>query len=108
MFVPDPKGAAKFSAEKMGKADLIRGEQIFAGLNCFEPGQEHSKHCHAGQDKLYAVVSGTAIVTIGDEQQTLGPGGLAFAADNVPHSIRNPGPERLIVMAILAPPPKSR
>ena len=43
---------AKFSAEKMGKVDLFRGETMFAGLNCFEPGQEHAPHTHAGQDKL--------------------------------------------------------
>jgi len=35
----------------------------------------------------------------------LSAGDAAFAPAAVPHSIRNPGPERLVVMAVLAPPP---
>lgn len=63
-------------------------------------------HSHAGQDKLYVVLEGVAEIAIGTEKQTAGPGGVAFAADGVPHSVKNPGPGRLVVMAVLAPPPK--
>ena len=105
MFILNAASTAQFNPEKMGKTDLVKGTQLFAGLNCFEPGQEHAKHCHSGQEKLYVVMEGTAIVQIGEETQTLSPGGIAFAADNVPHSVKNPGPGRLVVMAILSPPP---
>jgi mannose-6-phosphate isomerase-like protein (cupin superfamily) len=44
-------------------------------------------------------------VGIGEEQQTLAAGDGAFAASNVPHSVKNPGPGRLVILAVLAPPP---
>ncbi|MEO5922551.1 MAG: cupin domain-containing protein [Bryobacteraceae bacterium] len=106
MFILNAASTAQFSDSKMGKTTLVKGSQMFAGLNCFEPGQEHALHCHSGQEKLYVVMEGTAIVQIGEQQETLSAGGVAFAADNVPHSVTNPGPGRLVVMAILSPPPK--
>jgi len=107
MFLPNAASTAQFSEAKMGKTTLVKGTQMFAGLNCFEPGQEHALHCHSGQEKLYVVMEGTAVVQIGDERQTLSPGAIAFAADGVQHSVKNPGPGRLVVMAILAPPPRN-
>jgi len=106
MILSNAASTAQFSDTKMGKTTIVKGTQMFAGLNCFEPGQEHALHCHAGQEKLYVVMEGTAIVQIGEVQETLAAGGVAFAADGVQHSVKNPGPGRLVVMAILAPPPK--
>jgi quercetin dioxygenase-like cupin family protein len=97
---------AQFSREKMGKVDIARGETLFAGLNCFEPGQEHAAHVHPGQDKLYLVLEGEAEIQVGDEKAAVSAGAVAFAPSGVLHSIRNTGPGRLIVMAVLAPPPK--
>ncbi|MEO8099932.1 MAG: cupin domain-containing protein [Acidobacteriota bacterium] len=106
MFLRNAAGTAEFSPVKMSKSTLAKGQYLFAGLNCFEPGQEHALHAHAGQDKLYAVLEGTARVRIGEQEETLSVGDLAFAADGVPHSVRNPGPGRLVLMAVLGPPPK--
>jgi quercetin dioxygenase-like cupin family protein len=105
MILSNAVSTAQFSESKMGKTTIVKGAQLFAGLNCFEPGQEHALHCHSGQEKLYVVMEGTAIVQIGERKETVSAGGVAFAADGVQHSVRNPGPGRLIVMAILAPPP---
>ena len=105
MFVKQVAGRAKFLADKMGKADVVAGESLFAGLNSFEPGQEHAPHAHAGEDKLYFVLEGSGVVQVGDQTQTLSAGDAAFAPAGVLHSIRNPGPERLVVLAVLAPPP---
>src|SRR3954465_3585461 len=105
MFILNAASTAQFSDAKMGKTTLVKGAQMFAGLNCFEPGQEHALHCHSGQEKLYVVMEGRAVVQVGEATQTLEAGGVAFAADNTPHSVTNPGPGRLVVMAILSPPP---
>ena len=59
MIVHNPAARAQFAAEKMGKATLGSGTHLYAGLNCFEPGQEHHAHVHADQDKLYVVLDGT-------------------------------------------------
>jgi quercetin dioxygenase-like cupin family protein len=108
MFVRNAVSTAQFSAEKMGKTTLAKGAQLLAGLNCFEAGQEHAMHAHAGQDKLYVVMEGTAIVQVGDQVETLVAGDVAFAADGVPHGVKNPGPGRLVVMAVLAPAPQGK
>src|ERR1700722_16553871 len=105
MFVKQVAGPAKFSPDKMGKGTVAHGESLFAGLNCFEPGQEHAPHAHEGQDKLYFVLEGSGVVQVGDETELLTAGDAAFAPSGIIHAIHNPGPERLVVMAILAPPP---
>jgi len=91
----------------MGKSTLVQGDFLFAGLNSFEPGQEHAAHAHTGQDKLYVVLEGGGVVRIGEHEKSMTVGDAAFAPAGVIHSIRNPGPERLVVLAVLSPPPPS-
>ena len=106
MFHNNLSGLAEFSPQKMGKVDIARGATLFAGLNCFEPGQEHAAHTHAGQDKLYVVLEGEAEIVVGGEKRSVASGGAAFAPSGVEHSIHNRGTTRLVVLAVLAPPPK--
>jgi quercetin dioxygenase-like cupin family protein len=105
MIVKHLAGLAEFSSQKMAKTNIARGETLFVGLNSFEPGQEHSAHAHAGQDKLYVVLEGEAEIQVGEEKQLVSAGGGAFAPSGVIHSIRNRGETRLVVLAVLAPPP---
>lgn len=97
---------ARFAPEKMTKNTLVQGDSLFAGLNSFEPGQEHALHAHEGQDKLYVLLEGSGIFQVGERAELLSAGDAAFAPSGVPHAIRNPGPERLVVMVVLAPPPR--
>ena len=60
MIVRGVAKLAQFLPDKMGKATVAAGDTLFAGLNCFEPGQEHAAHTHAGQDKLYLILEGSA------------------------------------------------
>jgi quercetin dioxygenase-like cupin family protein len=106
VFVKRLADFAKFDPEKMTKATLAQGESLFAGLNSFEPGQEHALHAHEGQEKLYLVLEGSGMVRVGEQEELLCAGDAAFAPSGVIHSIRNPGPERLVVMVVLAPPPQ--
>lgn len=105
MFIQRAASLARFAPDKMGKSTVVRGDSLFAGLNSFEPGQEHAPHAHKGQDKLYVILEGSGMVQIGGQTELLSAGDVAFAPAGVMHSIRNPGPLRLVVMAILAPPP---
>src|SRR5258706_10717004 len=105
MIVKHLAGLAEFSSQKMAKTNIARGETLFAGLNCFEPGQEHAAHAHAGQDKLYIVMEGEAEIQVGDEKQIVSTGGGAFAPAGVLHAVRNSSNKRLVVLAVLSPPP---
>jgi mannose-6-phosphate isomerase-like protein (cupin superfamily) len=97
---------AVFTSEKMGKVTLCGGDFLFAGLNCFEPGQQHEPHVHRDQDKIYFVLEGAGAATVGSDQAIVNPGDLVFAPAGVLHSMSNPGPGRLVVMAVLGPSPK--
>lgn len=105
MFVKQISSHATFAAAKMTKSTVVQGEHLFVGLNSFEFGQEHVLHAHEGQDKLYVILEGTGVVRVGEQSDTLSAGDAAFAPSGVVHSIRNPGPERLVVMTVMAPPP---
>lgn len=100
-----PEQHAVFARDKMGKVTLYRSERIAVGLNCFEPGQQHALHAHAGMDKVYHVLSGRGRFLLEDRETPMEAGQLLVAPEGVPHGIRNDGSERLIVLAILAPSP---
>jgi mannose-6-phosphate isomerase-like protein (cupin superfamily) len=100
-----PEEHAVYRPDKMGKATLFSSERLLVGLNCFEPGQEHPLHAHAGMDKVYHVVSGTGLFLLDDREIEMGEGVMLVAPESVPHGIRNTGNERLVVIAVLAPAP---
>lgn len=106
MIIRSAVSQAQFNPAKMGKSDLAAGAHLFAGLNSFEPGQEHALHTHGGQDKLYFVLEGAGEVTVGAETATIRAGDLVLAESGEEHSLLNPGPDRLVVMVVMAPPPK--
>jgi mannose-6-phosphate isomerase-like protein (cupin superfamily) len=92
----------------MGKSDLVASDHLFAGLNVFEPGQEHRLHTHAGQDKLYFVLEGEGEVTVGDRRERIRAGDLVLARAGEEHALSNPGPARLAVLVVMAPPPAGK
>jgi mannose-6-phosphate isomerase-like protein (cupin superfamily) len=108
MIIRNAAFRAEFHPEKMGKASLASGESLFAGLNAFEPGQEHHLHTHEGQDKFYFVLEGEGDVTVGGEQARIQPGDFVLARSGVEHALRNPGPGRLLVLVAMAPPPRAK
>ena len=52
-------------------------------------------HAHADREKAYYIISGQACVKVGDEEEVLEAGGVAFIPRNVPHAYRNAGEEPL-------------
>ena len=100
-----PGEHAVFKPEKMGKATLFESERILVGLNCFEPGQQHALHAHAGMDKVYQVLSGNGVFVLEDREIPMQPGLMLVAPEGVPHGVRNSGDEQLVLLAILAPAP---
>ena len=104
-FLADPAATAPFRADKMGKSTLFDGGSMMVGLNAFEPGQEHALHAHEGMDKLYYVLQGGGRFQVGDESRDVEAGALVIAAAGVPHGVVNDRPQRLVVLAVLAPPP---
>lgn len=100
-----PLEHAAFSADKMGKVTIFASERLLVGLNCFEPGQEHPLHTHAGMDKVYHVLAGWGRFVLEGRELDMEAGMMLVAPDGVPHGIKNTGDEQLVVLAILAPAP---
>lgn len=105
MIIHKVASTAVFNREKMGKATLAATPHLFAGLNAFEPGQEHRLHTHEGQDKFYLVLEGKGEVTVGSQLSRIQTGDFVLARSGEAHSLRNPGPDRLVVLAVMGPPP---
>jgi quercetin dioxygenase-like cupin family protein len=76
---------------------------MLVGLNAFEAGQSHALHAHAGMDKLYLVVEGEGTFLLDGQDLPMRTGDLLIAPEGVPHGVHNPGPGRLLVLAVLAP-----
>lgn len=106
MVVKGIASLAEFGAERMGKVSLAAGERLYAGLNCFLPGQEHAAHVHADQDKLYYVLAGRGQAQVGGETAEVEAGDLILAAAGVPHGLKNTGEAPLTVLVVFAPPPR--
>lgn len=99
--------AAVFDGAKATKADLVAGDHLFAGLNCFEPGQTQAVHSHASADKFYLVVSGKARMTVGDRSEIAAAGTLVWAPAGVPHGVAE-ALERTVLLVAISPPPGRR
>ena len=102
IHVPDH---LRFSSEKMKKNGLVDTASLFCDAYCFEPGQEQAGHRHAVGDKLYYVLSGTGRIRVGADERDVGPGDLVCAPAGEEHGVRNPGPERLVLLVTMAPKP---
>ena len=106
MIVQNIARLAEFDAGRMGKVSLAAGERLYAGLNCFLPGQQHAAHVHADQDKLYYVLSGAGEAQAGEETREVAQGDLILAPAGVAHGLKNTGSAPLVVLVVFAPPPR--
>lgn len=101
-----PAEHAVYTSARMGKTTLFESSRLLVGLNAFEPGQEHALHAHEGQDKAYLVVEGAGQFLLDGQALAMAAGDVLVAPAGVPHGVRNTGPARLLVVAILAPAPR--
>jgi quercetin dioxygenase-like cupin family protein len=98
-----PADHAEWRPDKMGKSTIFESPRLLIGLNAFEPGQAHALHAHAGMDKMYYVLEGAGLFLLADRELAMKAGDLLVAPEGVPHGVRNNGPGRLLVLAVLAP-----
>ncbi len=105
MDVRDASSMRSFAAEKMRKVNLFETERFFCDIYCFEPGQEQKAHAHEGSDKVYFVLEGTGLFQVGEDERRLGPHQATLAEAGTEHGVRNPGPDRLVVLTYMAPKP---
>jgi mannose-6-phosphate isomerase-like protein (cupin superfamily) len=82
---------------------LVSGKASGGALSLFEevpPLVDTPLHVHRDEDELFYVVEGEHVYQVGDDEHTVGPGGVVFAPRGVPHSQRRvvPGAGRQLVL----------
>lgn len=103
-----PQDHATWRADAMGKSTIYQSAHLLVGLNAFEAGQSHALHAHAGMDKVYHVLEGEGVFLLEGSEVQMNAGELLVAPAGVPHGVRNDGPGRLLVLAILSPGPQPK
>ena len=89
----------------MGKSTIFHSKHLLVGLNSFVTGQEHQLHAHSDMDKVYLVVNGIGQFLLEGREIQLAAGEMLVAPADVPHGVRNEGPDQLLVLVFLAPGP---
>jgi quercetin dioxygenase-like cupin family protein len=97
--------AEEFSAQGMIKVPLFATPRFFCDLYCLQPGQSQKVHSHAANDKLYYILRGEAMVTVGGETRALRAGEIVLAAAGEPHGIANESAGETVCLVFMAPHP---
>jgi mannose-6-phosphate isomerase-like protein (cupin superfamily) len=81
---------------------FLRGRHMSVGLYALDRGEQDPQRPH-GQDEVYLVVSGRAMITVGDEVTAVARGSVVYVPAGVPHKFHHIS-EDLRVMVVFAPP----
>lgn len=95
----------KFNAEKIAKNSVFESPHLFFDVYGILPGQSQKIHTHLNSDKIYLVLEGEAVVTVGDTHRTILNGQAVFASAGEPHGIQNNGQSPAAVLVVMAPKP---
>ncbi len=105
MKVVKVRESVAFSAEKMKKVSLLDTDKFFCDVYCLEPGQFQKVHSHDGQDKVYYVLEGKGMVTVGSEERELTADEITLAPSGQDHGVVNHTNEKLVMLVFMAPKP---
>jgi quercetin dioxygenase-like cupin family protein len=102
----DTTSAAAFTDAKMNKVNLFESPRMFCDVYCLKPGQLQKEHDHAGNDKVYHVLTGTPTVRVGDEKRVMHPGETTIAPAGVMHGVINESNANATLLVFMAPHPR--
>jgi mannose-6-phosphate isomerase-like protein (cupin superfamily) len=67
------------------------------------PGHSVTPHHHAVLEEVYYILSGTGVMTIGDEQRAVGAGDAIYIPTGQRHTLTNTGTEPLRMLLVCGP-----
>ena len=74
----------------------VTGSRLqYIGAYEYAPGGWISEHIHSKAEQWYFILSGRAVMRVGDEEQIAGPGTVVFVPHNTVHSYEVVGEEPL-------------
>jgi quercetin dioxygenase-like cupin family protein len=89
-----------FAPDQRVRTLLFKTDQLWSELVCYEPGQSTVMHTHPKEEEAIFVLEGTAHLNIDGEDVVAGAGSLVKFPRNVMHDVRNPGPDRCVIMFV--------
>jgi|SRR6185436_15493440 len=67
------------------------------------PGHSVRPHHHRHTQEIYYIVAGRGLMTVGDEQQEVGPGDAVYIPPMHRHTLRNNGAEPMRIILVCGP-----
>lgn len=67
------------------------------------PGKTVPRHFHEVLEEIYYILSGSGVMTVGDETQAVGSGDAIFIPKNQVHSLTNTGDEDMKLLLVCGP-----
>ena len=104
---PDAPGAVEvfdihalkaFAPDKRVRTMLFKTPQLWTEIVCYEPGQSTAMHHHPLEEEAILVLEGVARMQIAGSEVVLRAGSIARFPNQVMHDVRNPGPDRCVIM----------
>ena len=88
--------------EVYGRHDLgnFSSERLAIAIDTYDVGGHTNTHEHSEMEQAYYVISGRAMIWVGDEEIEVGPGGSAYIPLHTTHGFRNVGDTPLTVAVI--------
>jgi quercetin dioxygenase-like cupin family protein len=99
------KSQRYFAEEKMQKVPVFSSDKLYCDQYCLLPGQAQRVHTHDGEDKIYLVLEGEAMLQIGDERELLVEGMATIARAGVAHGVQNDSASNVVLLVMMAPKP---
>jgi mannose-6-phosphate isomerase-like protein (cupin superfamily) len=94
----DLHGLKAFAPDKRVRRMLFKTDQLWSEIACYEPGQSTVMHMHPKEEEAILVLEGTAHMSIDGEELVVGAGSIVKFPERVMHDVRNPGPDRCVIM----------
>jgi len=96
---------ASFRPDKLARVLLATTPRAQLDLYCVGPGQSQKPHTHAEQDKIYYVLEGRGRFSLDGREDWAGAGEAIVARAGAEHGLVNDGPDPLLVLVVVSPPP---
>ena len=94
--------AVAFKPERFNPVPVAQSDRVKVLLVCLEPGQFIPVH-RPGVDLTIAVLEGEGTLALGDREEAIGPGAVAFAPAGTARGLR--AATRLVALNVVTPPP---
>ncbi len=101
-FTPSYRQLVAFRSDRFNPVVLAENERVKIILACFEPGQFIPVH-RPGVDLTLTVLEGEGVVMIGEREERVGPGSMAFVPAGEARGIK--AETRLVLLHVVSPPP---